>query len=41
MIPIQPNPLESGPQEAVDAWNKANPNIKLEYVRYVNDDVGK
>lgn len=33
-------PPESGPQEAVDAWNKANPNIEVEYVRYVNDDTG-
>ncbi|MFK7692981.1 extracellular solute-binding protein [Paenibacillus sp. HJGM_3] len=34
---VQP---ESGPQEAVDNWNKANPNIKVEYTRYVNDDAG-
>jgi multiple sugar transport system substrate-binding protein len=33
-------PPESGPQDAVDAWNKANPNIKLEYTRFVNDDSG-
>ncbi|MBO9607191.1 MAG: extracellular solute-binding protein [Paenibacillaceae bacterium] len=33
-------PPESGPQEAVDNWNKANPNIKVEYTRYVNDDAG-
>ncbi len=33
-------PPESGPQNAVDAWNKANPNIKVEYTRYVNDDPG-
>jgi multiple sugar transport system substrate-binding protein len=33
-------PPESGPQEAVDNWNKANPNIKVEYTRYVNDDSG-
>ncbi|WNR43264.1 ABC transporter substrate-binding protein [Paenibacillus roseipurpureus] len=33
-------PPESGPQEAVDNWNKANPNIKVEYTRYVNDDPG-
>src|SRR5690606_27364040 len=33
-------PPESGPQEAVDAWNNANPNIEVEYVRYVNDDTG-
>ncbi|NOU67217.1 extracellular solute-binding protein [Paenibacillus sp. LMG 31461] len=33
-------PPESGPQDAVDAWNKANPTIKVEYTRYVNDDPG-
>ncbi|RTE02558.1 ABC transporter substrate-binding protein [Paenibacillus whitsoniae] len=33
-------PPESGPQEAVDNWNKANPNIKVEYTRFVNDDPG-
>lgn len=33
-------PAESGPQNAIDAWNKQNPNIKVEYVRYVNDESG-
>ncbi|WP_256975949.1 ABC transporter substrate-binding protein [Paenibacillus sp. MY03] len=33
-------PPESGPQAVVDAWNKENPNIQVEYVRYVNDDEG-
>ncbi|MCR8636506.1 ABC transporter substrate-binding protein [Paenibacillus radicis (ex Xue et al. 2023)] len=33
-------PAEAGPQLAVDNWNKQNPNIQVEYVRYVNDDSG-
>lgn len=33
-------PPESGPQEVVDNWNKENPDIQLEYVRFVNDDAG-
>ncbi|MBB6730934.1 extracellular solute-binding protein [Cohnella zeiphila] len=33
-------PPESGPQDAVDAWNQAHPDIKVEYTRYVNDDSG-
>ncbi len=33
-------PAESGPQNAVDAWNKQNPDIQVEYVRYVNDESG-
>ncbi|MEF2245774.1 ABC transporter substrate-binding protein [Paenibacillus sp. IITD108] len=33
-------PPESGPQEVVDNWNKENPDIKLEYVRFVNDEAG-
>lgn len=33
-------PPESGPQDAVDAWNKLNPNVKVEYTRFVNDDPG-
>jgi len=33
-------PPESGPQEVVDNWNAANPDIQVEYVRYVNDDDG-
>ncbi len=31
-------PPENGPQEVVDNWNKENPDIQLEYVRFVNDD---
>ncbi|MEK3722782.1 ABC transporter substrate-binding protein [Paenibacillus sp. FSL H8-0034] len=33
-------PPESGPQTVIDNWNKENPNIQVEYVRYVNDDPG-
>jgi multiple sugar transport system substrate-binding protein len=33
-------PPESGPQAVIDNWNKENPNIQIEYVRYVNDDPG-
>lgn len=33
-------PIESGPQEVIDNWNKANPNIQVKYERYVNDDSG-
>lgn len=33
-------PAEAGPQEVVDNWNKENPDIQVEYVRYVNDDAG-
>lgn len=33
-------PAESGPQKVVDNWNAANPNIQVEYVRFVNDDPG-
>jgi multiple sugar transport system substrate-binding protein len=33
-------PPEGGPQTVVDNWNKAHPDIKVEYVRYVNDDPG-
>ncbi|CAN7593429.1 ABC transporter substrate-binding protein [Paenibacillus sp. LjRoot56] len=33
-------PPENGPQQMVDNWNKANPNIQVEYLRYVNDDAG-
>lgn len=33
-------PPESGPQAVVDAWNAENPNIQVEYVRFVNDDDG-
>lgn len=33
-------PPEMGPQDLVDAFNKENPGIVLEYYRYVNDDQG-
>ncbi|CAM3339480.1 extracellular solute-binding protein [Paenibacillus lupini] len=33
-------PAEAGPQEVIDTWNKENPNIQVEYIRYVNDDPG-
>ncbi|MDR6550390.1 extracellular solute-binding protein [Paenibacillus qinlingensis] len=33
-------PAESGPQAAVDNWNKLHPEIQVEYVRFVNDDAG-
>lgn len=33
-------PPESGPQEVVDKWNQANPNIQVEYIRFVNDESG-
>ncbi|XID92920.1 ABC transporter substrate-binding protein [Paenibacillaceae bacterium WGS1546] len=33
-------PEEYGPQQAVDMWNAQNPDIQVEYVRYVNDDAG-
>lgn len=33
-------PAEAGAQEAIDNWNKENPDIQVEYVRFVNDDVG-
>ncbi|MGN7764227.1 ABC transporter substrate-binding protein [Paenibacillus sp. 22594] len=33
-------PPESGPQEVIDTWNKAHPDIQVEYVRFVNDDDG-
>ncbi len=34
---IQP---AQGPQDIVDAWNKANPDIQVEYTRFSNDDAG-
>src|SRR5690625_407769 len=34
-------PPESGPQQMVDNWNKDNPDVRLEYTRYVNDADGK
>ncbi|MEK8127224.1 extracellular solute-binding protein [Paenibacillus filicis] len=33
-------PEESGPKDVVAAWNKANPDLQVEYIRYVNDDSG-
>jgi multiple sugar transport system substrate-binding protein len=33
-------PAEAGPQAVVDAWNAENPDVEVEYVRYVNDDAG-
>ncbi|MEF2245943.1 MULTISPECIES: ABC transporter substrate-binding protein [unclassified Paenibacillus] len=33
-------PPESGPQAAVDNWNAENPDIQVEYIRFVNDDEG-
>jgi multiple sugar transport system substrate-binding protein len=33
-------PVENGPAAVVEKWNKANPDIQVEYVRYVNDDSG-
>ncbi|MFD0674839.1 ABC transporter substrate-binding protein [Cohnella sp. GCM10027633] len=33
-------PAEAGPQAVVDNWNKDNPDVQVEYVRYVNDDAG-
>jgi multiple sugar transport system substrate-binding protein len=33
-------PEENGPAAVVEKWNKANPDIQVEYVRYINDDSG-
>ncbi|CAG7647160.1 hypothetical protein PAESOLCIP111_05326 [Paenibacillus solanacearum] len=33
-------PEESGPKQAVENWNKAHPDIQVEYVRFVNDESG-
>lgn len=33
-------PAENGPQDLVDAWNEENPDIQVEYVRFVNDETG-
>ncbi|GGF90537.1 bicyclomycin resistance protein [Paenibacillus albidus] len=33
-------PEEAGPTDMVKAWNEANPDVQVEYVRYVNDDSG-
>lgn len=33
-------PAEAGPQAVIDNWNNENPDIQVEYIRYVNDDPG-
>ncbi|MCQ6563377.1 ABC transporter substrate-binding protein [Paenibacillus mendelii] len=33
-------PADAGPQNVVDTWNKANPDVQVEYNRFVNDDEG-
>ncbi|MEW9671157.1 ABC transporter substrate-binding protein [Ammoniphilus sp. 3BR4] len=33
-------PEEAGPQQVVENWNKANPDIQVEYIRFVNDEAG-
>ncbi|MBO0995155.1 ABC transporter substrate-binding protein [Bacillus sp. SD088] len=33
-------PPEAGPQAVVDEWNEQNPNVQVEYTRFVNDDDG-
>ncbi len=33
-------PEEAGPLDMVKAWNDANDDVKVEYVRFVNDDSG-
>lgn len=33
-------PAENGPQDLIDAFMEANPSIKVNYTRYVNDDTG-
>ncbi|PRX72997.1 multiple sugar transport system substrate-binding protein [Cohnella sp. SGD-V74] len=33
-------PEENGPKQVVENWNAQNPNIQVEYVRFVNDDAG-
>lgn len=33
-------PADAGPQAVVDDWNENNPNVQVEYNRYVNDDDG-
>ncbi|GGD56116.1 ABC transporter substrate-binding protein [Paenibacillus nasutitermitis] len=33
-------PEENGPKQALDTWNAANPDIQVEYVRYINDEAG-
>jgi multiple sugar transport system substrate-binding protein len=33
-------PEENGPKQVVENWNKAHPDIQVEYVRFVNDQAG-
>lgn len=33
-------PPEQGPAEVIENWNRANPDIQVEYERFVNDDAG-
>jgi multiple sugar transport system substrate-binding protein len=33
-------PDVSGPKQSIEAWNKANPDIQVEYVQYSNNDEG-
>ncbi|XID90545.1 extracellular solute-binding protein [Paenibacillaceae bacterium WGS1546] len=33
-------PEENGPKKVVDNWNAANPDIQVEYTRFVNDEAG-
>lgn len=33
-------PEENGPAAVVEKWNRANPDIQVEYVRYINDPSG-
>ena len=33
-------PPETGPQALVDNWNAANPDVQVEYTRFVNNDAG-
>jgi len=33
-------PEANGPKQTVEAWNKANPDIQVEYVQYPNNDEG-
>lgn len=33
-------PEANGPKQSIEAWNKANPDIQVEYVQYPNNDEG-
>lgn len=33
-------PGEDGPDQIIEKWNKENPDVQAEYVRFVNDDTG-